>query len=176
MPMDLTDGRSTLVQVMAWCRQATSHLLKPILTQIYGVIRPQWVKVWIRMKFIWFGGLELYFVSPTGHIITVHFTQQVSNKLMSFFLCGIHHFISSIGPSRRCDYKYWIGSFQIHIKGRLLLSLSIFCEIALRWMLQNIFDDEAIFMILVKLMAWCCHCCQATSHYMSQCWPRYLSP
>ena len=25
MPMDFTDGRSTLVQVMAWCRQATSH-------------------------------------------------------------------------------------------------------------------------------------------------------
>ena len=23
MPMDLTDGKSTLVQVMAWCRQAT---------------------------------------------------------------------------------------------------------------------------------------------------------
>ena len=27
MPMDLTDGKSTLVQVMAWCRQATSHYL-----------------------------------------------------------------------------------------------------------------------------------------------------
>ena len=27
MTMDLTDGKSTLVQVMAWCRQATSHYL-----------------------------------------------------------------------------------------------------------------------------------------------------
>ena len=27
MPMDLTDGKSTLVQVMAWCRQETSHYL-----------------------------------------------------------------------------------------------------------------------------------------------------
>ena len=25
MPMDLTDGKSTLVQVMAWYHQATSH-------------------------------------------------------------------------------------------------------------------------------------------------------
>ena len=25
MPEDLTDGKSTLVQAMAWCRQATSH-------------------------------------------------------------------------------------------------------------------------------------------------------
>ena len=29
MPKDLTDDRSTLVQVMAWCRQATSHCLTP---------------------------------------------------------------------------------------------------------------------------------------------------
>ena len=27
MPLDLTDDKSTLVQVMAWCRQATSHYL-----------------------------------------------------------------------------------------------------------------------------------------------------
>ena len=27
MPLDLTDNKSTLVQVMAWCRQATSHYL-----------------------------------------------------------------------------------------------------------------------------------------------------
>ena len=27
VPRDLTDGKSTLVQVMAWCRQATSHYL-----------------------------------------------------------------------------------------------------------------------------------------------------
>ena len=27
MPLDLTDDRSTLVQVMAWCHQATSHYL-----------------------------------------------------------------------------------------------------------------------------------------------------
>ena len=33
MPLDLSDDKSTLVQVMAWCRQATSHYL--MLTQIY---------------------------------------------------------------------------------------------------------------------------------------------
>ena len=27
MPLDLTDDKWTLVQVMAWCRQATSHYL-----------------------------------------------------------------------------------------------------------------------------------------------------
>ena len=28
--MDLTDGKSTLVQAMAWCRQATSHYLSHV--------------------------------------------------------------------------------------------------------------------------------------------------
>ena len=40
MSGDLTDDRSTLVQVMAWCRQATSHYLSPCWTRS----RPQWVK------------------------------------------------------------------------------------------------------------------------------------
>ena len=46
MPQDLTDDRSTLVQVMAWCRQATSHYLSQCwLSSLspYGVARPQWV-------------------------------------------------------------------------------------------------------------------------------------
>ena len=47
MSMDLTDDKSTLVQVMAWCRQATSHYLSqywPRSLSSYGVTRPQWVK------------------------------------------------------------------------------------------------------------------------------------
>ena len=47
MSQDLTDDKSTLVQVMAWCRQATSHYLSQCwLSSLspYGVARPQWVK------------------------------------------------------------------------------------------------------------------------------------
>ena len=47
MPQDLADDKSTLVQVMAWCRQATSHDLSQCwLSSLspYGVARPQWVK------------------------------------------------------------------------------------------------------------------------------------
>ena len=47
MPWDLTDDKSTLVQVMAWCRQATSHYLsqcRPSSMSPNGVTRPQWVK------------------------------------------------------------------------------------------------------------------------------------
>ena len=47
MPWDLTDDKSTLVQVMAWCHQATSHYLSqcwPSSMSPYGITRPQWVK------------------------------------------------------------------------------------------------------------------------------------
>ena len=50
--------------------------------------------------------------------------------------------------------------------------LSIFCEIAIRWMPQHLTDNLST---LVQVMAWCR---QATSHYLRQCWPtgRSLSP
>ena len=44
--MNATDDKSTLVQVMAWCRQAPSHYLNqcwPRSPMPYGVTRPQWV-------------------------------------------------------------------------------------------------------------------------------------
>ena len=44
MPLDLSDNKSTLVQVMAWCRQATSHYLSQCWLRSlspYGVTRPQ---------------------------------------------------------------------------------------------------------------------------------------
>ena len=47
MPQDPTDDKSTLVQVMAWSRQATSHYLSqcwPRSPTPYGVSKPQWVK------------------------------------------------------------------------------------------------------------------------------------
>ena len=52
MSLDLTDDKSTLVQVMAWCRQATSHCMSqcwPRSLSPYGVAMPQWVKYWVGM-------------------------------------------------------------------------------------------------------------------------------
>ena len=44
------------------------------------------------------------------------------------------------------------------------------CQVALIWMSMDLTDDKSI---LVQVMTWCC---QATSHYLNQCWPRSLSP
>ena len=46
MSLDFTNDRSMLVQVMAWCCQATSHYLSqcwPRSLTPYGVTRPEWV-------------------------------------------------------------------------------------------------------------------------------------
>ena len=48
MPLDLTADKSTVVQVMAWCRQATRNYLGqcwPRSMSPNGVTRPQWVDV-----------------------------------------------------------------------------------------------------------------------------------
>ena len=45
---NLTDGKSTLVQVFAWCPQAASHYLSqcwPRSLSPHGVIRPCWIKM-----------------------------------------------------------------------------------------------------------------------------------
>ena len=60
MPLDLTDDKSTLVQVMAWCRQATSYYLSqcwPRFMSPYGVTRPQCVN-WNFLKFVPKGPIE----------------------------------------------------------------------------------------------------------------------
>ena len=46
----------------------------------------------------------------------------------------------------------------------------ITCEIALRWTSLDLTDGK---LTLVRVMAWCQ---QATSHYLSQCWLRSMSP
>ena len=54
MPQDLTDDKSTLVQVMAWCHQATSHCLSQCwLSSLspYDVARPQWVIIEKTFRF-----------------------------------------------------------------------------------------------------------------------------
>ena len=47
MPHNLSDEKSTLVQVMTWCRQATSLYQSqwwPRSMSSYGVTKPKWVK------------------------------------------------------------------------------------------------------------------------------------
>ena len=79
MPLDLTDDKSILVQVMAWCHQATSHYLNqcwPRSLSPSGITRPQWFKL---LQFS-----QIYF------FISTCFYQWVSYLVVISF-CPVHH-------------------------------------------------------------------------------------
>ena len=74
--------------------------------------------------------------------------------------------INSLAPGKfEWHFRYVIFKQILVIDG-----WGISCEDALIWMSLDFADDQST---LVQVMAWC-H--QATSHYLSQCWPRSLSP
>ena len=71
MPQDLTDDKSILVQVMAWCHQATSHYLSqcwPRSMSPNGVTRPQWVKplIYPLGLLYWHWGNHMIYDCPNG--------------------------------------------------------------------------------------------------------------
>ena len=74
-----------------------------------------------------------------------------------------HHYINSLAP----------GNFEWnfrHVIFKQILVIDdwgISCEITLTWKPHDLTDDKST---LVQVMAWCC---QVTSHYLSQCWPRW---
>ena len=77
-----------------------------------------------------------------------------------------YNIVNSLAPGK------FEWNFRHVIFKRILVidSWGISCEIALIWMSLDFTDDH---WTLVQVMAWCR---QATSHYLSQCWPRSVSP
>ena len=69
-----------------------------------------------------------------------------------------------------------LGKFEWNFRYFIFLIISVIdgwgisCDLALRWMSLDLTDDKST---LVQVMA-SCH--QATSNYLSQCWPRSLAP
>ena len=74
--------------------------------------------------------------------------------------------INSLAPGKfEWNFRHVIFKQILVIDG-----WGICCEIALTWMPLDFTDDQST---MVQMMAWC-H--EATSHHLSQCWPRSLSP
>ena len=94
MSMDFTDDQLTLVQVMAWCRQATSHYLSQCwLSSLspYGVTRPQWVKTHQIPKLKCFS-------SRLAVVFAVYWSQVLSGE----WRC------SWSSANRRCSNYIWV--------------------------------------------------------------------
>ena len=72
---------------------------------------------------------------------------------------------NSLAPGKfEWNFRYVIFKWILVTDG-----WGISCEIALIWMSLDFTDDQST---LVQVMAWCR---QATSHYLSQCWPRSVA-
>ena len=110
--------------------------------------------------------------------------QEIYKKILPKSTCPTHCFAcplpSGCGICPRFEFgkcgtfrfKSWwhfhfLHYFMTSLQWITLMSYS--CEIALRKMKSNIFEDEAI---LVQVIAWC-H--QTLSHYLNQGWPRFMS-
>ena len=76
------------------------------------------------------------------------------------------HWVNSLAPGK-FEWNFMYTIFKL-ISVRDVSGIS--CRIVLIWMPLGFTGDQST---LVKVMAWCC---QATSHYVSQCWSRSLSP
>ena len=89
MPLDLTDDKSTLVQVLAWCRQATSHYLSqcwPRFMSPNGITRPQWVNLVQSLQHIW--GLSTH--GPLARLYKTYIKQLSYNACWNHYSKGFH--------------------------------------------------------------------------------------
>ena len=101
-------------------------------------------------------------------MITVITWQKYLPKSQGFFatkyrICYSYK-LNSLAPGT-CGSNFNSMMFKLIIEKR---NFSTPCKIALRWMSQNLTNEKST---LVQVMVWCR---QATSHYLSQCWPRSM--
>ena len=92
-------------------------------------------------------------------------SEPVMVKLLTYICVTLPQWVNSLAPERFELTCRWITSKLILVTG----GWNISCEIARRWMWLDLTDEEST---LVQVMAWCR---QATSHYLSQCWPSSMS-
>ena len=105
----------------------------------------------------------LYIIAFTQHVTRIYI-------LWCEGLCNIQHpserHLNSLTPGKfEWNFKYVIFKCILGIDG-----WGLSCEISLIWMSLDFTDDQST---LAHIMAWCR---QAASHYVSQSWPRSLSP
>ena len=110
--LDLSDEKSTLVQVMAWCRQATSQFLNqcwPRFLPPYSVTRPQWVNTGFDESS---DHLQLMWLVDT---IWCHRSGSTLAQVMACFLTAPSHFLNQYWLI--VSKVLWHSTGQFHRKG-----------------------------------------------------------
>ena len=134
MPPNLTNERSTLSQVIAWCCQATNHCLKPMLTRVmlpYDVTWPQCIKASLSLAF--------YLISVILNDSGLHGPQDC------FLLQGLTmHSLYALARTLRCDRLISLITRKLN---HWQIGCSVVCLAYQQWKLQNstslsIFDEN----------------------------------
>ena len=132
------------------------------ISQLLAIPRMQSIMALINLFVYSFNHLFIYF------FIFVYVTGVMwsGNHLHQYCCDTVPLEINSLAPGKfEWNFRYAIFNWILVIDG-----WGISCEITLIWMSLDFTDDQST---LVQVMAWCR---QATSHYLSQCWPRSLLP
>ena len=174
MKMLLEQRLSALLQLHL-CDQQLNWLLRPYIRDLTVPVIPPWISKHLSIK-VWD---EITYPFPNFSGATVEVWEWISNFIPHFIMDVITYpcwypwlmysltfLVNSLAPGRfECNFRSEIFKLTVVIDG-----WGISGGIALRWMSLDYTDDKSI---LVQVMAWCR---QATSHYLSQCWPRSMSP
>ena len=117
--LDLSDDKSTLVQVMAWCRQATSHYLNqcwPRSLPPYGVTRAQWVKeaIWQHRSGSMLVQLTHWGRDKMAAVSQTMFSNAFSCMKMYEFRIKFHWslFLWFQLTIYQHWFRYWLGAIQ----------------------------------------------------------------
>ena len=108
MPRDLTDDKSTLVQVMAWCRQATSHYLNqcwPRSLSLYGVTKGESDNEgpWLNRDWKWIFIIQM--VKKIWAAVT-EFSQETEN---------FHPCVTRLQRVNPCCAEFILENIKIHL-------------------------------------------------------------
>ena len=109
-------------------------------------------------------------------LVTVNSAMSIPVRLSQIVLLLTLQWLQWPGHQQVLFNSLAPGRFERNFRHVIFKQISVIdgwricCEIALIWMSLDFIDDQST---LVQVMAWCR---QATSHYMSQCWPRSMSP
>ena len=151
MPLALTYDKSTLIQIMAWCRQATHHYLNqcwPRSMSLNGVTRPQWV----NHQQHWSNSNVSYFSVPEEtNASTIKKTRGYFPSMAGKVHSGWEKTVKIVMP---CDEMvYW--QFRWHIWISLLNALfnDIIMYHRISWLVQQIIGKWNYFVMWYTLSA-----------------------
>ena len=136
---------------MVWCRPGEKSLSKKMMISLLThicVTRAQWVERVVSERVLPINLMSAYFVMSYLFVLG----QKWPNKDIQI----------NMSTSLRYCFQYTV------ICVNKFISIFEFIFIFSKWMSQKIFGDKST---LVQVRAWCR---QATSHYLSQRWPRSI--